>query len=154
MSSVPTLIGIAGVLLIPRMAVSSIRTQILSVLFIFAGAAVLLLKSSSIPIIITGLILKGITQGSIMAILLLILMEIPKVGVRYTGSAGGMFFASAEVGGVLGPLSLGLLYDTEKSFQSGLNMLSMVCLMLLVLAFILKLVLNRELTQSKSNSES
>ena len=101
-----------------------------------------------------GLILKGITQGSMMAILLLILMEIPQVGSHYTGSAGGMFFAAAEVGGVLGPLSLGLLYDTEKSFQSGLNMLSMVCLMLLVLAFILKLVLNRELTQSKSNSES
>ena len=153
MSSVPTLIGIAGVLLIPRMAVSSIRTQILSVLFIFAGVAVLLLKSSSIPIILTGLVLIGITQGSMMAILLLILMEIPQVGARYTGSAGGMFFAAAEVGGVLGPLSLGLLYDTEKSFQSGLNMLSMVCLMLLVLAFILKLMLNRELIQSKSNSE-
>ena len=154
LASVPTLIGIAAVLLIPRMAVSSIRTQILSVLFIIAGAAVLLLKSSSIPIIITGLILKGITQGSMMGILLLILMEIPQVGARNTGSAGGMFFAAAEVGGVLGPLSLGLLYDSEKSFQSGLNMLSMVCLMLLVLAFILKLMLNRELTQSKSSSES
>jgi len=153
MASVPTLIGIVGVLLIPRMAVSSIRIQILSVLFIFAGVAVLLLKSSSIPIILTGLVLIGITQGSMMAILLLILMEIPQVGARYTGSAGGMFFAAAEVGGVLGPLSLGFLYNTEKSFQSGLNMLSMVCLMLLVLAFILKLMLNRELIQSKSNSE-
>ena len=154
LASVPTLIGIAGVLLITRMAVSNIRIQILSVLFIFAGTAVLLLKSSSIPIIITGLVLKGITQGSMMAILLLIMMEIPQIGTRYTGSAGGMFFAAAEVGGVLGPLSLGLLYDTEKSFQSGLNMLSMVCLMLLVLAFILKLMLNRELTQSTSNCES
>ena len=154
LASVPTLIGIAGVLLIPRMAVSNIRIQILSMLFIFAGTAVLLLKSSSIPIIITGLVLKGITQGSMMAILLLIMMEIPQVGARYTGSAVGMFFAAAEVGGVLGPLSLGLLYDTEKSFQSGLNMLSMVCLMLLVLAFIFKLMLNRELTQSKSNSKS
>ena len=154
LASVPTLIGIAGVLLIPRMAVSNIRIQILSVLFIFAGTAVLLLKSSSIPIIITGLVLKGITQGSMMAILLLIMMEIPQVGARYTGSAGGMFFAAAEVGGVLGPLSLGLLYDTEKSFQSGLNMLSMVCLMLLALALIFKLMLNRKLTQSKSNSKS
>jgi len=154
LASVPTLIGIAGVLLIPRLAVSDIRIQILSVLFIFAGTAVLLLKSSSIPIILTGLILKGITQGSMMAIIFLIMMEIPQVGARYTGSAGGMFFAAAEVGGVLGPLSLGLLYDTEKNFQSGLNMLSMVCLMLLVLAFILKLMLKRELTQNKFSSKS
>ena len=136
--------------MIPRMAVSNIRIQILSVLLIFAGTAVLLIKSSSIPIIITGLVLKGITQGSMMAILLLIMMEIPQVGARYIGSAGGMFFAAAEVGGGLGPLSLGLLYDTEKSFQSGLNMLSTVCLMLLVLAFIFKLMLNTELIQSKS----
>ncbi|MAT07566.1 MAG: hypothetical protein CL707_00420, partial [Chloroflexi bacterium] len=115
----------------------------------------LLLKSSSIPIIITGLILKGITQGSIMAILLLILMEIPQVGARYTGSAGGMFCAAAEVGGVLGPLSLGFLYNTEKSFQSGLNMLSMVCIMLLVLAFILKkLMLERDHMENKYNSKS
>jgi len=154
LASVPTLIGIAGVLMIPRLAVSDIRIQILSVLFIFAGTAVLLLKSSSIPIILTGLILKGITQGSMMAIIFLIMMEIPQVGARYTGSAGGMFFAAAEVGGVLGPLSLGLLYDTEKNFQSGLNMLSMVCLMLLVLAFILKLMLKRELTQNKFSSKS
>ena len=154
LASVPTLIGIAGVLLIPRLAVSDIRIQILSVLFIFAGTAVLLLKSSSIPIILTGLILKGITQGSMMAIIFLIMMEIPQVGARYTGSAGGMFFAAAEVGGLLGPLSLGLLYDTEKNFQSGLNMLSMVCLMLLVLAFILKLMLKRELTQNKFSSKS
>jgi len=150
LASIPTLISIAGVLFIPRMAVSNIRIQILSVLFIFAGVAVLLLKSNSISIIMVGLILKGITQGSMMAILLLILMEIPYVGSRYTGSAGGMFFAAAEVGGVLGPLSLGLLYYTEKSFQSGLNMLIMLCLMLLVLAFILKLILNREITQSES----
>jgi len=135
------------------MAVSNIRIQILSVLFIFAGASVLLLKSSSLPIIMTGLILKGITQGSMMAILLLILMEIPQVGSHYTGSAGGMFFAAAEVGGVLGPLSLGLLYDTEESFQSGLNMLSIVCIILLVLVFILKLTLKRDFTQNKFNKQ-
>ena len=154
LASVPTLIGMAGVLLIPRVAVSNIRIQILSVLFIFAAAAVLLLKSTSIPIIVAGLILKGITQGSMMAILLLILMEIPQVGSHYTGSAGGMFFAAAEVGGVLGPLSLGLLYDTEKSFQSGLNMLSMVCIVLMVLSFFLKLTLKRDFTQNKSNKQS
>ena len=41
-----------------------------------------------------------------MTILLLILMEIPQVGFRYAGSAGGMFFAAAEIGGVLRSLSM------------------------------------------------
>jgi nitrate/nitrite transporter NarK len=79
-----------------------------------------------------------------MTILLLILMEIPKVGSRYAGSAGGMFFAAAEIGGVLGPLSLGILSDNERSFQSGLTMLSLVCIILFALVFVLKHLLTAQ----------
>jgi nitrate/nitrite transporter NarK len=79
-----------------------------------------------------------------MTILLLILMEIPKVGCRHLGSAGGMFFAAAEIGGVLGPLSLGILSDNERSFQSGLTMLSLVCIILFVLVFVLKHLLTAQ----------
>ena len=49
-----------------------------------------------------------------MTILLFILMEIPQFGFRYAGSAGEMFFATAEIGGVLGPLNLGLLSDYDE----------------------------------------
>ena len=140
-ASIPTLIGILGALFIPRMALPNLRFWILAGLFIIAGTSVILLKSYSEPIILIGLALKGITQGSMMAILLLILMEIPQVGFRYAGSAGGMFFAAAEIGGVLGPLSLGLLSDYDEGFQSGLTMLSLVCIILVVLVFLLKILL-------------
>ena len=76
-----------------------------------------------------------------MTILLLILMEILQVGFRYAGSAGEMFFAEAEIGGVLGPLSLRLLSDYDEGFQSGLTMFSLVCIILVVLVFILKILL-------------
>ena len=76
-----------------------------------------------------------------MTILLFILMEIPQVGFRYAGSAGGMFFAAAEIVGELGPLSLGLLSDYDEGFQSGLTMLSLVCIILVVLVFLLKILL-------------
>ena len=79
-----------------------------------------------------------------MIILLLILMEIPQVGFRYTGSVGGMFFAAVEIGGVLGPLSLRLLSDNDEEFQSGLTMLSLVCLILVVLVFLLNLLLTAQ----------
>jgi len=71
-------------------------------------------------------------------------MEIPKVGSRNAGSAGGMFFAAAEIGGVLGPLSLGILSDNERSFQSGLTMLSLVCIILFALVFVLKHLLTAQ----------
>jgi len=143
-ASIPTLIGILGSLSIPRMALPKLRFWILAGLFVSAGTSVILLKSYSEPIILIGLALKGITQGSMMTILLLILMEIPKVGSRYAGSAGGMFFAAAEIGGVLGPLSLGILSDNERSFQSGLTMLSLVCIILFALVFVLKHLLTAQ----------
>ena len=76
-----------------------------------------------------------------MTILLLILMEIPQVGFCYASSAGEMLFAEAEIGGVLGPLSLGLLSDYDEGFQSGLTMLSLVSIILVVLVFLLKILL-------------
>ena len=67
-----------------------------------------------------------------MTILLLILMEMLKVGFRYTGSVGVMFFAVAEIGGVLGPMSLRLLFDYYEEFWSGLTMLTLVCIILVM----------------------
>ena len=55
-----------------------------------------------------------------------------------------MFFAAAEIGGVLGPLSLGILSDNERSFQSGLTMLSLVCIILFALVFVLKHLLTAQ----------
>ena len=79
-----------------------------------------------------------------MTILLLVLMEIPEVGSRHTGSAGGMFFAAAEIGGVLGPFSLGVFSDQTGSFNSALMMLAMVCMMLVLLTIFLRSMLDRE----------
>ena len=143
-ASIPTVIGILGSLSIPKMASPKFRFWILAGLFVSAGTSVILLKSNSETILLIGLALKGITQGSMMTILLLILMEIPKVGSRYFGSAGGLVFASAEIGGVLGPLSIGILSNIEGSFQSGLTMLSLVCIVLFVLVFVLKHLLTAQ----------
>jgi len=52
-----------------------------------------------------------------------------------------MFFAAPEIGGVLVPLSLGLLSDYNEGFQSGLTMLSVLCIILVVLVFHLKILL-------------
>jgi CP family cyanate transporter-like MFS transporter len=132
-ASLPTVIGVFGALLIPRKATPPLRIHFLGGLFLLAGTATLLLQTSSEWTLLLGLVLKGITQGSMMTILLLILMEIPEVGAKNSGSAGGMFFAAAEIGGVLGPLSLGVLSEWTGSFQWALSGLTGTCLLLIFL---------------------
>ena len=51
-----------------------------------------------------ALVLQGFVRASLMTILILTLMELPVVQERHAGTASGLFFSAAEIGGVLGPL--------------------------------------------------
>jgi cyanate permease len=46
-------------------------------------------------------------------------MELPEVSSRYMGSAGGMFFCVAEIGGFAGPFIVGAIKDLTGSFLVG-----------------------------------
>jgi cyanate permease len=75
--------------------------------------------------VLTGaLILQGFVRSSLMTVLILTLIELPAVNERHAGTASGLFFSAAEVGGVLGPLGLGLMYDVTGGFHAGLYALA------------------------------
>ena len=65
-----------------------------------------------------------------MTVLILTLMELPGLDTRQAGTASGMFFSAAEIGGVLGPLGLGVLYDLSGTFNTGLYALTSVAALL------------------------
>jgi len=71
-------------------------------------------------------LLQGIARSSLMTVLILTLVELPGIGERHAGTASGLFFSAAEVGGVLGPLSLGVFYDLTGAFSAGLYALAAV----------------------------
>jgi cyanate permease len=125
-AAIPTVVGIAGSLLIPRLATPPRRFTILFVLCLAALAASLLLQSLHPSTLLVGLFMQGIARSALMTVLILTLVELPDIGDERAGSASGLFFSSAEVGGVLGPLSLGLLYDVTGEFGAGLFVLSAI----------------------------
>lgn len=125
-AAVPTVIGIGGALLIPRLATPGRRFTILVALSLCAAGASLLLHFRYEPLLFAGLFLQGVARSSLMAVLVLTLVELPGVGERYAGVASGLFFSAAEVGGVLGPLSLGVLYDLTGGFGAGLYTLAAI----------------------------
>ncbi len=74
-----------------------------------------------------------------MPFLMLILMELPEVGSKYIGSAGGMFFCVAEIGGFAGPFIVGALKDLTGSFLGGASVLAGVSVAMAVMALLLRI---------------
>ncbi len=132
-ASLPTAIGIAGALVIPRLALPERRIAILLGLFLCAGAATLLIQSPAGPLLAGGLMVQGIARSSMMTIAILLLMETPGLAAQSRGLAGGLFFSAAEIGGVLGPLTVGFLSDATGGFAAPLYLMTGVCLFLMLL---------------------
>jgi len=133
-AAIPTAVGVLGSLLIPRLAIPARRHKILFILILAAGISTLLLQSAGNALPLTlGLILQGLSRSSLMTVLMLLLVETPGVGSRHAGAAGGLFFSAAEVGGVMGPLTLGALSDLTGGFSAGLYLLTGICCLLIVL---------------------
>lgn len=130
-ASIPTAVGVAGSLIIPRLATPERRLRVMALLFVAALVATVLLHASAGPWLVTGLVLQGIARSSMMTIAILLLMETPGVPKARLGLAGGMFFTAAEIGGVLGPLTIGVISDLTGGFTVALFVLSAMCVALL-----------------------
>jgi CP family cyanate transporter-like MFS transporter len=137
-ASIPMVIGVASALLIPRFATPERRVSMLAWLIAGAGAATLILSFGSGPLLALALLFLGIARGSMVTITVLLLMESRGVGTRHTGAASGLFFSAAEMGGMLGPLGIGILHDASGGFSSGLYLLSGISLVLLLLLGLLR----------------
>ncbi|HCD26089.1 MAG TPA: hypothetical protein DER02_01120 [Gammaproteobacteria bacterium] len=87
--------------------------------------------------LVLGLFLQGVARSTLMTVLILTLVELPEIGERYAGVASGIFFSAAEIGGVLGPLLMGILYIPGQGFGDGLWLLTAITLCFIVGAQIL-----------------
>ena len=133
-ATIPTIIGIAGSLLLPRLATPQRRYIMLCGLCVSAILATLLLRADPGMILLSGLVLQGIARSSLMTVSMLTLVEQPGIGERRAATASGLFFSAAEVGGAGGPLALGLIHDLAGGFGPGLAALTAVTVVLFLCA--------------------
>jgi MFS family permease len=78
-----------------------------------------------------------------MTVAILLLMETPRIPEERLGLAGGLFFTFAEIGGVMGPITFGVLSAVSGGFALPLAALTVICSVLLVLLAILARLLRR-----------
>lgn len=136
-ATIPTLVGLAASLALPRFATPDRRLAILATLFAICLAASLLLQFAPGPLLVLGLALIGVTRGTMVTVALLALVELPSLPKEQLGLAGGIFFAAAEFGGMLGPLAFGVIVDATGSFAPALASLSVASLLLLSMTALL-----------------
>jgi MFS transporter, CP family, cyanate transporter len=137
-ATVPTAVGILGSLLIPRLATPERRFILLAGLGLSAMLASLLLDTGEGPVLLGGLVLQGIARSSLMTVAILTLVETRGVGEKHAGTASGLFFSAAEIGGAGGPILLGVLYDATGGFDAGLFLLAGIGALLAVAALRLR----------------
>jgi CP family cyanate transporter-like MFS transporter len=137
-AALPTLVAIPAVLIIPRFVPAYMRGHLLVIQGIMIAGALVLIVNSSGALRILGLVLYGVCFSSLAPVLILILMDLPEVGSRFMGSAGGMFFAVAEIGGFIGPMLTGLIRDMTANFEASVYILAALAVIISGLAFLLK----------------
>ena len=129
--------GIPSILIIPTMVPPRFRGRIIAIFAVMTTInLVLVMKISGIALYL-GLATLGFISAPFMPLLLLILMDSPGVETRHMGSAGGMFFCVAEIGGFTGPFIMGILVDATGTFMTGALFLAGLCLAMAVLTRLL-----------------
>ena len=117
-SAMPFLTSIPAVLIFPRYVQPHYRGWLIGLMALLASLSIFWVVILQWPVI-PGLLLFGFSGPCLMPLLVLSLMETPEVASKYLGSATGVFFCVAEVGGFLGPFAVGYLVDIFGSFASG-----------------------------------
>ena len=133
-----TAIGISGLLVIPPLARHGYRALTMALLLGVAVVATLGLAYTTGLVLIIALIASNVVRGPMMPIQTLILMETPRIGAKRIGTAAGLFFAAAEIGGFGGPFLLGFIRDLTGSLTSGVLILAVVSAALILILPLLR----------------
>lgn len=131
-------IGILISLLLPsrtrRENFSFILTSLLLVI-VLSLIAIIFLPSYMTPL---SVMIAG-SRSALIPLVILALMESPKLNIKQMGTAYGLWFASAEIGGVLGPVTAGRMADSTFGYDGVLWLMVAVCLMMILLAYALRI---------------
>ncbi len=127
-SAIPVATGAIGSVIIPQIAKPQSHSTIIFSLFCVAAACTICLVYFENNLLVGVLILLGISSRGVMPIIMLTLISL--VGGEKTGAAGGLYFTAGEVGGVMGPILLGISADVFSGFTPGLIFLSGLCVAL------------------------
>jgi cyanate permease len=138
LAAVPLIAGVPSLLIISHLIPPPSRGRFLAWAGILTIVALATAVTASGIVQLAGLALFGFLTPPFVSIMTLILMDTPEIGSGSMGSAVGMFYCVAEMGGFAGPFAMGALVDATGGFLSGVILLAVLCLVISLLSLLLK----------------
>ncbi len=132
-ASIPIASGIPAILFIPSLVPPYFRSRAIAVLALITAINLVLVTKSTGTAFYIGLVSLGLASSPFMPLMLLILMDSPRMATDYMGAAGGMFFCVAEIGGFSGPSIMGILADLDRTFMAGTIFLAILSITIAIM---------------------
>lgn len=131
--------GIPSILIFPHVIPLHFRGRSLALSALGSAIALCGVIFMSGVLQFIALVVLGVVGSAFGPILLLVLMDSSGIPTNYLGTANGVFFCVAEIGGFLAPLVVGALFDMTEGFLAGVLLLVALNLIILPITFRLKI---------------
>lgn len=131
-SAIPALIGLISAPFINQLATPQYRLQILMGLFVCAAFATLLIYLNHPSTLFLGLFLQGMCRGAMNGIAILMLIDNEDDKGNNVGAATGLYWTVGEVGGALGPVTVGTIASLTGNFDAALFMMTIIAGILII----------------------
>ena len=109
--------GLVASFFVPRLATPERRPALLIGILTVGAFSVQFLATTQVAVLVPAMVATFVARTALVPLLVLTLMDHPDVGPTRTAAATGLFFTTAQFGGVSGPMVTGLLADLSGGFQ-------------------------------------
>lgn len=118
--------GLVASFVLPRLATPE-RRPVLAIGILVSGAvAVQFLTSADAAVLAPAIVVAFVARTAFVPLLVMTLMDHESVGPGRTAAATGLFFTTAQLGGVTGPAVTGALAEASGGFRLPLGVHSLV----------------------------
>ncbi len=112
-----TLGSLIASFVLPRAATSSRRPWLMIGSMLAGASSLFFLLSLEVFLLAPSLLVATIARSALAPLLIMVMMDHRDVGPTKIAAATGLFFASAQIGGVTGPAVTGILADMSNGFR-------------------------------------
>ncbi len=125
--------GLAAGVLVPRAATPERRRLLLISAYALLGIGLVPLALAWSPATAGGILIYGAMRSSVLPVAMLFLMDSDDVGPANMAGASALYFTAGEVGGVTGPVMIGIVADAS-GFGPAVTVMVVVAFALAVVA--------------------